>query len=192
MFIFDVETLGKRSNSVILSMAAIYFDPDKKPSPQQLRDEAFFAKFDVRDQHKRLGREMGKSTMEWWNKQCDNVKKASFIPHESDCIFEDGYESMRKWADSKNDKKCYVWARGNLDQLVLDDIEEQCGLTPIWPFNRWRDVRTCIDFLYNTTDGYVDVDYPGFDSRIDITKHNPIDDCVFDAMQMIYGVNKYE
>ena len=87
MFIFDVETLGKRSNSVILSMAAIYFNPDDKPSPQQLREEAFFAKFNVRDQHKRLGREMGQSTMEWWAKQCDNVKKASFIPHESDCIF---------------------------------------------------------------------------------------------------------
>ena len=44
MFIFDVETLGKESNSVMLSMAAIYFNPDQKPSYQQLRDEAFFVK----------------------------------------------------------------------------------------------------------------------------------------------------
>ena len=63
MFLFDCETLGKRSNSVILSVAAIYFDPGAKPSPQELRDGAFFAKFDVKDQHKRLGREMGQSTM---------------------------------------------------------------------------------------------------------------------------------
>ena len=125
MFIFDVETLGKRSNSVILSMACIYFDPDTKPSHHELREGAFFAKFDVRDQHKRLGREMGQSTMDWWAKQCDNVKKASFIPHEIDCRFEDGYEAMRQWVKEKNDDKCWVWARGNLDQLVMDDIEEQ-------------------------------------------------------------------
>ena len=116
--------------------------------------------------------------------------KVSFVPNEIDCVFEDGYEAMRKWAESKNDPKCWVFARGNLDQLVLDDIEEQCGLTPIWFFNRWRDVRTAVDFLYNTQDGYCDVDYPGFDGRNDITKHNPIDDCLLDAMMLLYGVKR--
>jgi hypothetical protein len=188
MFIFDVETLGKRSNSVILSMAAIHFDPDTKPSPQELRDSAFFAKFSVLEQVKQYGREANKSTMDWWKKQCDNVRTASFVPSEVDCSFVDGYESMRKWAASKNDTKCWVWARGNLDQLVMDDIEEQLELEPIWPYARWRDVRTAVDFLYNTTNGYVDVNYPGFNSRNDITKHNPIDDCVLDAMMLMYGV----
>jgi len=188
MFIFDVETLGKRSNSVILSMAAIYFDPDAKPSPQQLREDAFFAKFNVVEQMKEYRREANQSTMDWWNKQCHNVRVASFLPNKVDCSFIDGYESMRKWAESKNDTKCWVWARGNLDQLVMDDIEEQLELKPIWPYARWRDVRTAIDFLYNTTNGYTDVDYPGFNSKNDITKHNPIDDCVLDAMMMMYGI----
>jgi len=92
MFIFDVETLGKRSNSVILSMAAIYFDPDTKPSPQELRDSAFFAKFSVVEQVKQYGREMNQPTMDWWKKQCDNVRTASFLPNEVDCSFVDGYE----------------------------------------------------------------------------------------------------
>jgi hypothetical protein len=168
-------------------MAAIYFDPDDKPTPKQLFDGAFYVKFKVDDQVKRLQRGMGKSTMEWWAKQCDNVKRASFIPHKDDCIFEDGYETMRTWAQSKNDEKCYVWARGNLDQLVMDDIEDQIGLKPIWPYHRWRDVRTAVDFLYSTTNGYVKVDYPDFDSFLHITKHHPVDDCVFDAMQLMYG-----
>ena len=131
MFIFDVETLGKRSNSVILSMAAIYFDPDTKPSPQELREGAFFAKFSVKEQVKEYGREMNQPTMDWWNKQCTNVRVASFLPSKVDCSFVDGYESMRKWAASKNNTKCWVWARGNLDQLVMDDIEEQLELEPI-------------------------------------------------------------
>jgi hypothetical protein len=191
MFIFDVETLGKESNSVILSMAAIYFEPDKEPSHTQLRDSAFFVKFDVQDQIKRLNRKVGKTTIEWWSKQCENARNKSFKPRADDITFEIGYEAMRQWANTKNDSKCWVWARGNLDQLVLDSMEEQLELKPIWPFSRWRDIRTAVDFLYGTTNGYVEVDTPAwveaFDSKLHITKHNPIDDCVFDAMQLMYG-----
>lgn len=189
MFVFDVETLGKDSTAVILSMACVAFDPTKKPSPQQLREDAFFAKFDVQDQIQRLKRTTTKSTMEWWAKQCDNVKFKSFRPSVEDVMFEDGYEAMRVWAKEREvNIKDYVWARGNLDQLVLDSIEEQCGLEPIFSFNRWRDVRTAVDFMYGTTNGYCNVDYPGFDSKLHITKHNPIDDCVFDALMLMYGV----
>ena len=193
MFIFDVETLGKESNSVILSMAAIYFDTTKTPSHTELRESAFFVKFDVEDQIKRLNRRVGKSTMEWWSKQCDNVRIVSFKPNKAiDVKFEDGYEDMRAWAKSKNDTNCWIWARGNLDQLILDSFEEQLEIEPIWPFARWRDVRTAIDFLYGTTKGYCKVVTPpwveAFDKDLHITKHNPIDDCVLDAMMLMYGV----
>ena len=191
MFIFDVETLGKESNSVILSMACIHFDPDSKPSPQQLRDNTFFCKFDAADQIKRLNRTVGRTTMDWWAKQCDNVKIKSFKPNTAiDERFEDGYERMRRWAKSKNEPDSYVWARGNLDQLVLDSMEEQLQIEPIFPFKRWRDVRTAVDFLTGTTNGYCKVNYPGFDPYLHITKHNPIDDCVLDVMQLIYGVKE--
>lgn len=190
MFVFDVETLGKESNAVILSMACVHFDPLKKPSHEDLRANAFFAKFDVVDQRKRLKRSMTPSTMEWWKKQCDNVRNKSFRPSEEDVTFEVGYERMREWASQFNEPRSYVWARGNLDQLTLDSVEEQLGLNPIFPFSRWRDVRTAIDIWYETDRGYVDVDYPGFNSKLHITKHNPIDDCIFDAMMMMYGKNK--
>ena len=188
MFIFDVETLGKESNSVMLSMACIYFDPDQKPDHVWLRENAFFAKFDVEDQIKRLHRKVGKTTMQWWAKQCENVRTVSFKPNKAvDVKFEDGYNAMREWAKSKNDDKCWVWARGNLDQLIPDSFEEQLEIEPIFPFSRWRDVRTAVDILYHTDKGYTKVNYPGFDPAIHITKHNPIDDCVYDAMMLMYG-----
>lgn len=187
MFVFDVETLGKESNAIILSMACVYFDPLKKPSHEELRETAFFAKFDVADQRKRLNRSMNTSTLEWWKKQCQNVKMKSFIPSEEDVIFEVGYERMREWANKYNEPMSHVWARGNLDQLTLDSIEEQLELKPIFPYARWRDVRTAIDIFYNTQNGYTNVEYPGFDSKLYITKHNPIDDCIFDAMMLMYG-----
>ena len=49
MFVFDVETLGKQSHSVILSMACVHFDPSEKPSHIDLKQNAFFAKFKVKD-----------------------------------------------------------------------------------------------------------------------------------------------
>lgn len=190
MFVFDVETLGKESNAIILSMGCVYFDPIKKPSFEEMKSTAFFAKFDVEEQHKQMKRGMTKSTMEWWNKQCENVKRKSFIPSVEDVPFVEGYEAMRTWAKQYDNGKSFVWARGNLDQLVLDSIEEQLGLTPIFYYNRWRDVRTAIDIWYNSDSGYVDVDYGDFDPRLHITKHNPVDDCLYDAMMLLYGVNK--
>ena len=188
MWLFDVETLGKRSNSVILSFACIQFDATSKPSPDQLREDAFFVKFDVEEQVKKYKREVKKPTLEWWSKQCDNVKNKSFRPDKTiDEEFIPGYERFREWVKSKNDKDSWVWARGNLDQLVLDDIEEQLELKPIFYYNRWRDVRTAIDIFYDNKTGYVDVDYPGFDPSLHITKHNPIDDCLYDVMMLIYG-----
>lgn len=191
MFIFDVETLGKDSDAVILSMAAIYFDPDKEPSHTQLRESAFFAKFKAEQQIKEFNRRVDKGTVEWWSKQCENARNKSFKPHVNDVPFEIGHAAMSQWAKSKSDNDCWVWARGNLDQMVLSHIEDQMGLENIWSYARWRDVRTAVDFLYGTKNGYVEVDTPAwveaFDSKLHITKHNPIDDCVFDAMQLMYG-----
>jgi hypothetical protein len=190
MFLFDVETLSKSSEAVILSMACTHFIPEEKPTPDQLRANTFFAKFNVEDQIRRLHRKTGKSTMEWWAKQCDNVKIRSFKPNpDIDEIFEDGYERMRTWVHTKNDKD-YVWARGGLDQLVMDSIEEQLEITPIFPYARWRDVRTGVDFLHNRSNGYCEVNYEGFNPDHHITKHDPIDDCILDAMMLMYGKKK--
>ncbi len=190
MFLFDVETLSKSSEAVILSMACTHFIPEEKPTPDQLRANTFFVKFDVEDQIRRLHRKTGKTTMEWWAKQCDNVKIRSFKPNaELDVKFEDGYESFRSWVHTKNDKD-WVFARGNLDQLVMDSIEEQIETDPIFPYARWRDVRTAIDFLSGTTNGYCQIEYEGFDSYNHITKHDPIDDCILDAMMLMYYKRK--
>jgi hypothetical protein len=69
----------------------------------------------------------------------------------------------------------------------MDDIEEQLGLDPVFPYSRWRDVRTAIDIFYDTENGYVDVSHEGFKSELMITKHDPVDDCLLDAMMLLYG-----
>lgn len=172
-------------------MAAVHFDPENKTSPQVMKDTAFFVKLDAKDQVKRLGRKMEKSALEWWAKQCENAKVKSFYPSDIDITLEEGLDALKVWSDKMDpDGKCIIWARGNLDQLVIDCAEEKLGREHVWPFNRWRDVRTAIDLLRNTTNGYCEVDYPGWDANLEIIKHDPVDDCLLDAMMLQYGVQE--
>jgi hypothetical protein len=172
-------------------MACIYFNPEEKKSYQELIDSAFFVKLDAEDQMLRLKRTSKRGTIEWWSKQCDNARNKSFRPSVIDVTAEEAVESLRTWSKQfPNHDTCVVWARGNLDQLVLDSLEEQLEVKPVFYFSRWRDVRTAIDFIIGSPSGYAKVDYPGFDPALHVTKHNPVDDCAYDAMQLMYGVKE--
>jgi len=184
MFAFDIETLGKKSNAAILSMACIHFEPDQKYEYDELLQSAFFAKFDIGYQKTKFNRTIDKSTIDWWSKQCDHAKEKSFISTPNDLKFEDGYELMRQWVNSKSkNQKEWVWARGNLDQSVLSDIEDEMEVKPIFFYNRWRDVRTAIDIFAATENGYCDV--PNFDSGAHVIKHDPVHDCAYDIMMLL-------
>jgi len=187
MFMFDVETLGVESNSVILSLACIHFRSDEKPTFRELVDSAYFVKFNVRDQVENYGRRVDKGTLEWWEKQCEIVRKKSFLPLKTDENLKNGIESFHSWIASKNDNKCWVWARGSLDDTLLHSIERQLKVETMLPYHRWRDVRTAVDLLYDSTNGYCKVDHVDFLYERDIIKHDPVIDCALDVMMLLYG-----
>jgi hypothetical protein len=141
----------------------------------------------VTDQLKRLNRTVDKSTLDWWAKQCLNAKVKSFKPSDDDLIIENALDQFKVWLE-KYPKKEWVFARGNLDQCVFNSLEKACNREVIFLHYLWRDMRTAIDFLYNTKNGYCKVKYDGFDSELHITKHDPVDDCILDAMMLLYGV----
>jgi hypothetical protein len=184
MFIFDIETLGTRSDSVILSWACIYFESGKVYNYAELYSSAFFIKLDVLDQRKRLNRYIDRGTVDWWDKQCDLVKRKSFIPQDGDMKVEDAYYRFKEWVEERKEGNYYVWARGNLDQIVFDDLQKSIGLETIFNYNRWRDVRTAVDLMYNRADGYCDIE--GFDRSV-VYKHDPVHDCAYDVMMLLYG-----
>jgi hypothetical protein len=70
--------------------------------------------------------------------------------------------------------------------MVIDSLAKKFALQPLTDYNRWRDVRTAVDILCGTTNGYTDVVYPGFE-RAAVIKHHPVHDCALDAMQLMYG-----
>ncbi len=186
MFIFDVETLGVESNAVVLSAAMIHFDPEKRPTYQDLLDDACFVKFNAKEQMD-VGCTISKSTLQWWKEQHEYVRKVSLEPSREDMTVENGmqkfYDYMKRFP---NASKQTMWARGSLDQLAIDSLAVKFGLEEITGYNMWRDVRTAVDILYGTTSGYVDVDHPLF-KRHEVIKHHPVHDCALDAMQLMYG-----
>ena len=187
IFCFDVETLGVESNSVILSLACIHFRSDEKPTFRELVDSAYFVKFNVRDQVENYERKVDKGTLEWWGKQCEIVRKKSFLPLKTDENLKNGIESFHSWIQSKNDNKSWVWARGSLDDTLLHSIERQLKVETMLPYHRWRDVRTAVDLLYDSTNGYCKVDHIDFLYERDIIKHDPVIDCALDIMMLLYG-----
>ena len=190
MFCFDVETLGVESSSVILSMACIHFEPQSKPTYKELKDSAFFVKLNVRDQVENYGRKIDKGTIAWWEKQCTNAKNWSYIPDKSDKPLADGIAALHEWANSKNDKDSWVWARGSLDDIILQAAERQVKVDHVFAYSRWRDVRTAVDIMTLSKNGYCEVDHPDFLYERDVTKHTPIDDCALDIMMLLYGKEK--
>lgn len=102
-------------------------------------------------------------------------------------IVEDALDAFAKWRENYPKNKQWVWARGNLDQCVFNSLEKACGRQVLFPHFVWRDMRTAIDFLYSSDNGYVGVNYDGFDPDLHITKHDPVDDCILDVMMLLYG-----
>ena len=189
MFVFDVETLGVESTAVVLSAALVHFDPVTEPTYQQLLDNSCFVKFKVMDQFA-LGRTSSKSTLEWWKEQHEYVRSVSFEPSKQDLSPVDGLKVLHAYMDryDKNREQT-MWARGSLDQMVIDSLAVRVDMQEISGYNMWRDVRTAVDIMYGTTNGYVEVEHPTFE-RYEVIKHHPVHDCALDAMQLMYGKSK--
>lgn len=187
MFVFDVETLGVESNAVVLSAALVHFDPEQKPDYQTMLDGACFVKFKAKDQIERLKRTVDIGTLEWWKNQHEYTRRVSFDPSGDDLTAEDGITVLHNYMNKfPNANKQTMWARGSLDQLVIDSLAVKVGMQQITGYNMWRDVRTAVDIMYGTTNGYVEVEHPTF-RRHEVIKHHPVHDCALDAMQLMYG-----
>jgi hypothetical protein len=187
MFIFDVESLGVESNAVVLSAALIHFDPEKRPTYQDLLDDACFIKFKAKEQVQKYGRTVSQSTLEWWQNQHEYVKQVSLDPSSTDVTAEEGLTILHNYMNKfPNARKQTMWARGSLDQLVIDSLAVKIGAQEITDYAQWRDVRTAVDIMYGSINGYCEVDHPLF-LRHNVIKHHPVHDCALDAMMLMYG-----
>jgi hypothetical protein len=186
MHMFDVETLGVESTTVILSAAIIKFDPTNLDATyEDYLAEALFVKFDVQEQIKNYKRTIDKSTIEWWAKQHDYVRSVSFNPSEEDDV--DALTGIQRIHEYIGGDQGTFWARGSLDQMSIDSLCKASGAELIAPYHCWRDIRTALDCMCETTkNGYCQLKVD-FDSRSSVIKHHPVHDCAYDIMMLLHG-----
>lgn len=186
MFALDIETLNKRENSVVLSLAVLHFDETVQYTYQELLDRTCFVKFNLKEQVEKYHRTTDKETIEWWKKQCDFAKQKSLIPSRIDVSLVDGLNTAKEYVKKYSKGEEIVWTRGSLDQFALDSICDDVKSDYLFNYSQYRDFRTAIDLLKETSKrGYCNV--PNF-NREQVIKHDPVHDVAYDAMMLMYGV----
>jgi hypothetical protein len=190
MFCLDIETLGVESTSVILSVGLSYVEDTQPKSYQEILDSSIFVKLNAKEQIE-AGRVVVKSTVDWWNDQCDFAKNRNYYPKKTDFSVADGIAVLQKWVNERAKKDDLCWIRGSLDQMCIDSLFRAYDAEPLFKYNVYRDVRTAIDIMYPETskNGYVDVDPElclGFD-RDQVLKHSPEHDTSYDLAMILFG-----
>lgn len=181
MYIFDIETLGTESTSVVLSASVIEFEATEKYTYEELLSKALFVKFNVKEQIETYNRTVDKDAISWWKKQTEYAQSISLKPTSMDLSVIQGIQNLKDYIDPKQK----IWARGSLDQMVIDSLCRSAKVESISQYNNWRDIRTAIDLLKDTANnGYCDI--PNFNKQ-DVIKHHPTHDCAYDIMMLLYG-----
>jgi len=194
MFMFDIETLGTESTSIVLSAAITRFDFADTiigPTEDEMRSEynryvmtSKVVKFDIEEQ-RMLGRVNTQDTIDWWTKQSSMAKEASFIPQEGDLSIKEGIDLLRSYINAHGGNNQIIWARGSLDQMVIDSLCRSIGEQPLFFYNMWRDVRTAIDILgKDAKNGYAKT--VNFNPDLHVIRHIPQNDCAADILMMLY------
>jgi hypothetical protein len=132
----DMETIGTSANSVILSIAAVYFNDDGTTGDE------FYLVIDRQSQIN-LGRVADKDIIAWWEKQsADAQKEAYAFPDDQR---EDTKQALVKLNEFilKGGKDVLVWGNGSdFDNALLADIFRTFGIKQPWAFWNNRCFRT--------------------------------------------------
>lgn len=131
----DIETASTKRNGLILSVAAVKFDP--------FSDQVFdgiYLKPDLESQLQ-IGRIADDSTIEWWAKQDEAIRNESW-GDEDRLPLDQFLEQFNKFV--WNSKK--YWAKGpTFDMIIMEDFYASQSRPVPWKYHEVRDVRTIYD-----------------------------------------------
>ena len=130
----DLETLGTRPDTVILTLGAVKFDPfdpDREPGP------GIYMRMDIEEQLA-LGRTVDDSTIEWWAKQDPRVRTEAFDEGDRTSV-DQLHRELNAFLVGVGD----IWAQGPVfDIAILEDLYRRQKWGFPWSFWQIRDSRT--------------------------------------------------
>lgn len=154
----DLETMGKKSNSALVSIGAVEFNIE---TGETLRE--FYEVVDLQSCLD-AGLKVEASTIYWWLMQSEAARKR--ICEEGEHIH-NVLIGFNLWMlNCVKDVK--IWGNGaRFDIGILEDAYVACGFKTPWNFRSEMDVRTLVNFAPNVK---TNTPFTG-------VEHDPIDDC---------------
>ena len=131
----DLETFGTRTNSVIVSIGAVQFDPYS-----QARGETFHEAIDVKSAVGH-GMKIDPSTVLWWLEQSDDARAKLVNKVKSASSLATALGAFRSFLQRIPDVR--VWGNGaDFDLALLQQAYESIGQEKPWKYNASRCYRT--------------------------------------------------
>jgi len=152
----DIETLGNKSNSVILSIAAVYFDLQTGKTGKE-----FTTNIDIQSCLD-AGLKIDADTVKWWLSQNEQARE-KILCNDAPLLIA-GLKNFGRFLNSD----AFVWGNSaRFDLGILENAYQAFNINIPWKWHREMDVRT-LALLYPKTKS--SIDFIGL-------KHYPIDDC---------------
>ncbi|MDC9070111.1 3'-5' exoribonuclease [Escherichia coli] len=161
----DLETMGKNPDAPIISIGAIFFDPQTGDMGPE-----FSKTIDLET----AGGVIDRDTIKWWLKQSREAQSAIMT---DEIPLDDALLQLREFIDENSGEFfIQVWGNGaNFDNTILRRSYERQGIPCLWRYYNDRDVRTIVE-LGKAID---------FDARTAIPfegeRHNALDDARYQA-----------
>ncbi|EJB8049435.1 3'-5' exoribonuclease [Escherichia coli] len=161
----DIETMGKNPDAPIISIGAIFFDPQTGYMGPE-----FSKTIDLET----AGGVIDRATIKWWLKQSREAQSAIMT---DEIPLDDALLQLREFIDENSGEFfVQVWGNGaNFDNTILRRSYERQGIPCPWRYYNDRDVRTIVE-LGKAID---------FDARTAIPfegeRHNALDDARYQA-----------
>ncbi len=161
----DLETMGKNPDAPIISIGAIFFDPQTGDMGPE-----FSKTIDLET----AGGVIDRDTIKWWLKQSREAQSAIMT---DEIPLDDALLQLREFIDENSGEFfVQVWGNGaNFDNTILRRSYERQGIPCPWRYYNDRDVRTIVELGKAIN----------FDARTAIPfegeRHNALDDARYQA-----------
>lgn len=167
----DLETLGTKPGSIILSIGAVGFSPDNEPEDWP----SFYSVISI-DSSRKAGLTSDQATLAWWKRQSDEARETLT---EADDPLAPNLETVlgdfARWVRQRDViDNIRVWGNGSdFDNVLLISAYETVGLRFPWKYTGHRCYRTLKSLFPNEV--LQETDRQG-------TAHNALDDAMFQAL----------
>ncbi|CAI1068727.1 Uncharacterised protein [Serratia fonticola] len=166
----DAETMGKKSTAPILSIGAVFFNPNSGAIGKK-----FYAAISL-ESEMAIGAIVESETIIWWLKQSSEARAA--ITSDQAIPISEALFNLSDFvaANCEQPKYLRVWGNGaSFDNVILRGAYERCGMPPCWNWFNDRDVRTIVELGREI----------GFDPKRDMPfdgePHNALHDAIHQA-----------